>query len=267
MESEDELKATNAVLKLKLELEHGMKMNETGSLSPEIENQWLENIYDFEKLSKDSPRIKVYDFIGRPTFVSINEVAENEIANELKELEILLEGKGIVLDCCCTYDAAIIYRFITEELFDHEMEGIVMEGMVHHFVYEEFHPNHDYDIRGLLSDFVESIIKRKWDEQFDGLALAETISFNGHDYNSAGITAIISIFQETHTSCSLENFTIGEVKIDVEEFSGSGEAKLIYSINGLQQKPITISGECYFEVVLQNSYWSIALFKLPGLSN
>ena len=41
LNAEDELKAENNLLKLKLGLEHGMKMSETGNLSPDVENQWL----------------------------------------------------------------------------------------------------------------------------------------------------------------------------------------------------------------------------------
>lgn len=265
MESEDELRATNAVLKLKLELEHDMKMDDTTELSPEIENQWLQNIYDFETLSKNSSPIKVYDLIGRPPFVPLNELPENDIERALMELELMLQAKGIVLDCCCKYDASIIYRFITEELFDHETQDIAMQGMIHHFCYEEFHPNHDYDIRRLVTDFVVSIIERKWNEQFDNQALAETISFNDHEYNSKGISEIITMFQETHSSCSLENFTIEEVKADVEKENGTVKANLIYLISSLHEKPITISGECYFKIAMQNDYWSISQFKLPGL--
>jgi len=46
------------------------------------------------------------------------------------------------------YAPSVIYKFITEELFDHEMDDIMLPGFVHHFIYEEFHPNHEYDYAG-----------------------------------------------------------------------------------------------------------------------
>ena len=57
---DDLLKAENAFLKLKLGLEHGMQMEETSTLSPEIENQWLKSVYAFEQQYKDAKRIKLY---------------------------------------------------------------------------------------------------------------------------------------------------------------------------------------------------------------
>ena len=44
---EEELKADNELLKIKLELEHGMQHSDS-NLPPEIENQWLNNIYNYE---------------------------------------------------------------------------------------------------------------------------------------------------------------------------------------------------------------------------
>ena len=44
---EDELRAENEVLKLKLKLEYGMDIHEKSSLPPAIENKWLSNMVQF----------------------------------------------------------------------------------------------------------------------------------------------------------------------------------------------------------------------------
>ena len=128
VDPEDEIRADNELLKLKLELEFGMEMHETSSLNPEVENQWLRQIHDFEKHWKKSERVKVYDFIKRPPFRAIESLHENEISDALEQLEVLMCERGVSLECCCAYDPAVIYRFITVELFEEEMDNIFMEG-------------------------------------------------------------------------------------------------------------------------------------------
>ena len=61
--------------------------------------------------------------------------------------EALLAQKNIVVEFTKPRNARFKYRFITEELFEHEMDDVHVKGMFTHFTYEEFHPNHDYDLR------------------------------------------------------------------------------------------------------------------------
>ncbi len=59
--------------------------------------------------------------IGQPAFPAWDQLDEKQISRELVRLLALMEEKHIVLDCCVDYDDKLIYRFITEELFEHEM--------------------------------------------------------------------------------------------------------------------------------------------------
>ena len=265
MDPEDELKAENEVLRLRLELEHGMVMEDHGTLSIEAENQWLQQVYDFEQQWRDVPRVKVYDFIGSPDFVPLSELQGHEMKDALKNIELILEEKGIALDRGSKYDDAVIYQFITEELFQYEMDGMSVEGMMHHFIYEEFHPDHDDDIRRIVTDFVKSIFRKAWNEEFDALHLAETVSLNGKKYNSSGISSVILVFQEAHRSFVMEHFTIEEVTMNAEAGEGMVKAKLAYTRESLQGELVQQEEECTFRVVMENGYWNIALFKLPGL--
>ena len=49
----EKLKMDNDILKAKLSAEFGMSKTES-ALDDEIENQWLNYIYDFETMSKDA---------------------------------------------------------------------------------------------------------------------------------------------------------------------------------------------------------------------
>ncbi len=260
---EDELKAENELLKLKLELEHGMKQSETSLLTPEAENQWLNRMYEFEQQYKDSQRVKVYDAIGRPDFRKLDDLPGEEIPKALEELLSLMGRKGIALDCCCEYEDAVIYKFITEELFEHEMDDISIEGMVYHFIYEEFHPNHEYDLRRYATEFVESLLHRKWNSEFDVFQLDDIITFKGKDYNSDEISAITLAFQENRTF-HIDKLEIKQVIFDVEQGAGEVQGQLAYHAHSSQsslfhQGPIEICFE------YESGYWYINGFHLPGL--
>jgi hypothetical protein len=139
-QSAADLEAENEVLKLKLEMDFGMEMNYAATLNPAAENKWLRHIYEFEKQYKDAKRTKVFDRLGRPSFIKTDDLTPEQIKVELQRFFDLMEQKGLALDCPDDYDPAVIYRFITEELFEHEFDDIAMEGFVHHFIYEEFRP-------------------------------------------------------------------------------------------------------------------------------
>ena len=264
MEEEDELKADNEVLKLKLELEHGMKTTDTSGLGPALENQWLNHIYEFEKQFKHAKRIKMYDFIGCPTFVKANELKPSEVAEALVTLNKAMKVKGVALDCICEYDPLVIYRFITEELFDHEMEDMAFKDMMHTFIYEEFYPNHDDDIRKMIANLIEHVKERKWHEEFDDLDLAEKMFFSGKEYDREAMSAMIKFFIEEQNSYQYRDFSIEEVKFDLKTDQGEARAMLNYKMNGSND---LLTAICVFDLVNENGYWNFRSIKVPGFGD
>ena len=267
MKNEDELKAENALLKLKLEMEHGMLANDTSKLDAEMENQWLNNIYDFEKQFQEGRRIKVYDMLGRPDFRKHDELNGEEISAELDRLYDILEENQISFDCICEYEDAVIYRFITEELFSHEMDDIRVEGMTHHFIYEEFHPNHEYDLKRYATEFIEKLLKNKWSPEFDETDLAESVLFAGKEYGHRSFSKIILTFQEAYRSFKLETMNIEHVEFDVEKEFASVRLHLVYAANPLNGSSATYTGTCFLTFKLKWNYWSICGIQLPGFGD
>jgi hypothetical protein len=257
---DDELKAENALLRLKLEMEHGMGPNHTENLNPELENQWLRYIYDFEKLSKETPERKVYDLIGRPAFKLVSQLSTEEIAPELEKLLELMFKNGIALDYADGYDDAVIYKFITEELFDHKTRHIEIEGMVSHFIYEEFHPNHDHDIRHRITDFFQALLQRPWEHQYDGIWLADSVSWHGKDFSPTDVTRIIQAFQEANQDCKLLALNINRVDFDLNAETGKALGSIEY-FHGIEK----IQGSFLFELVLIDQ-WEISSIQIPGLN-
>jgi hypothetical protein len=151
LNSKEQLKAENEFLKMKLMLENGATFRtvEAGEqeLPPEVENEFLNNIIEFEKQWENPSYIKLFDKIGKPThFVAASEIPEEEIINAWEKLSEHLNDCGITLDACSpNVSARELYRFTMEELFEVEMEDISIPGMIHGFIYDEFHPDPYYE--------------------------------------------------------------------------------------------------------------------------
>lgn len=267
MNSQDELKAENLLLKLKLEMEHGMKMFDTSKLDPEIENQWLSNIVNFEKQFENANQIKVFDLIGRPYFKPMHEMSIPEISEELNRLLNILWENQINFSCICDYDDELIYRFITQEFFEHEVDDIRIDGMINHFVYETFHPNHDYDLRRYATEFIEKVLKESWIPEFDKSDLTSEVTFRGRQYDGDSISGIIQTFQETFQPAEIKESAIEFVGFDLDEQFASVRMHLSYSTKPENGKTPVYSGKAFLNFKMEFDYWRISSFQLPGFGD
>src|SRR5690606_22942096 len=123
-------------------------------------------------------------------------------------------------------DDMVIYRFITEELVEHQMDDMRIPGMTLHYAYEEFHPNHDYDLRLGAEYFVVPIFLRTWDPDFDNYKPADKVVFSGDVYTRLETGAIIRAFQEAHGSLDMEHFEVKSVVIGPELVYADVEATI-----------------------------------------
>lgn len=261
----DALHAENNLLKLKLEMEHGMQeLGETHNLSPEVENQWLKQVYAFEQQYKDSKPTPLYEYLGRPQFLKWDTLTPEQTSEELKRIQSIMAANDVVVDCICPYDDAVIYKFITEELFLHETDDMRIPGMVRHFIYEEFHPNHDYDLRRGTSDFLNNIFEKEWNEEYDELSLAPMVTFSGKPHDRASISSIIKTFQESHDSSDLMRLEFTDVIIDTG--ITSADVRGVLSVSALQHgQKVIYDGDYSLHFVRDDDYWNIDAFALPGM--
>jgi len=171
---EDNLKAENEFLKMKLMLEHGARFGSNGNneLPPELENEFLNNIAAFEQQYADQKMIKVFDKIARPAhFRPVIEIPDSDIDKAWSELRNYLNEYSIDLDVCSSnISTRELYRFTTEELFEHETDDMDLPGWTTNFIYDEFHPDPVYDnTRTAMDDCIRSILQQdplEWTHDF-----------------------------------------------------------------------------------------------------
>ncbi len=166
-EENDDLKFENELEKLKQQGEFGGKFFEgNADIPPELEAEWLKNVRAYEESYQNAPKKKVGEIIGNPVFTPVSEIDPALIEVELEKIFELLAANNIALDYNDDVPASEIYRFVTEELINHEMDVMDIPGMVNHFIYEEFYPNHAKDIFRQCDSFLIQLFDKK-DENLD----------------------------------------------------------------------------------------------------
>ena len=145
---EENLRLENEFLKMKMMAESGgiFGGNSDGGISPEIENQWLKNVMEFEKAYASAKPQKMFDLLGKPFFEDEKNLDDKRLNDEFIRLNKLLDDHNINVDFLAPQPERVKYHFITLELFEHETDFIPLKGMTTNFIYEEFHPDHKSDI-------------------------------------------------------------------------------------------------------------------------
>lgn len=165
-EEREKLRLENEILKIKMQAQYGAMFGGSGSeeFTPEMEHAFLKNVLAFEEQYQNRKTITVYDLLGKPSYKKFEELTADEVKPELKRLLEVMQEKNVLFHVRAKYEPALIYQFITEELFAHETDDMQVEGMTKEFIYEEFHPNHKLDIEEQTIAFLKNWFEQSFDE-------------------------------------------------------------------------------------------------------
>lgn len=260
--TEEKIRWENEMLKSIITKTGGVYSDE--KMDPEMENLWLRHIIKVEENLKNGQDQSVYDFLGRPDFIKAEDLNDDELNEEYLKLTLLMESKGVGLTCLCDYEPRVIYKFITEELFHNVGFFFEPNVMTTQFIYEEFHPNHDYDLREYTNGFLHELItvgRRKY--SFIGMDALVILS-DGKIYNQKDVIRKIELFQECWLKCEIEKLDIREVKFDQEKGDASVKAQLIYRAYPEKGNMIRFQGEARLGFVYDQDIWIIKGIDVPG---
>lgn len=264
--SEEGLNIENELLKLKMRAELGASFSEISNLPPGIENAFLKNVLNFEQEWAKSKRITIYEKLSKPVFPAEEKLKDDEITEALLKLEQLFSEHNIQVYYSGDYSERIKYKFLTEELFNEEIEDMKLSDMIMHFDYEEFHPNHKNDITLKAEKFISNWFdKNLTEEDWD---LADTfIHPEGKTMSKKEVVdQIHSIFNLTG------DFKEGKYKIlDVDfdlmdDQSGMGYVEGLVGYKAIlstgDEEVITGPFKIYFS--MEHGWWQIMHIVLPG---
>jgi hypothetical protein len=225
--SESDINDENEFLKLKMMAEFGGNFMGSENLPADVENMFLKQIMSFHKRQNDAKLVPIYKYIGEPEYNHVNDLSEKEVTRDLKKIMRLLKKYNIGLEVLAPTPEREIYRFITEELFKHEIEDTKVKGWVNQFIYEEFHPNAEYDVKNAVHFALLSLFDKEaafFHEQF-----SETMKDRlGLSSDSEELREKIEAFQSQFYNVTLVHYDFVRVSVDRENKTAKVWCDVVY---------------------------------------
>ena len=223
---DEKLKAENDFLKMKMMLENGASFGsiEGGDLPAEIENQFLRNVMAFEKQFAQQSTTTVFDKIGKPNhFKPVNDIPDADMDVAWDELDNYMQEHGVSLDVISpNISSRELYRFTTEELFDHELDDMDLPGWSSNFIYDEFYPDYKYDntrcaVENYIMPILSNVPHDYWPMFDQPIRINEIEALTTQDF-----TKIISNFKAGFDVIELHDAVANAVEIEETECIVSG---------------------------------------------
>lgn len=193
----------------------------SGNLPEEIENEFVKNIVAFELQARQKKTCTIYDFIGKPQFTPIQDVNKEELFENLEQLYDTLEIHGIYLNTCDNYPDEVIYKFITEEFFQHEIKDIRMPGSMLLFEYETFHPNIPFLLSRVTEELITSLFNVNGMNYRPDVHLENVIYINSKKLDKEEFLRFVKNYIDLHDDVELLDYKI--INTTVDETNGCVE--------------------------------------------
>lgn len=268
---EENLRMQNDFLKMKMMAESGAIFGGSGDLPPDIQNQFLKNILEFEKTNADAKSRSIYEILGSPDFKDENELDDEQFKIKFDQLCDLLKNNNINVEFNRERPDRFKFNFVTKELFEHTTSFVPVKGMSTYFHYEEFHPDHELEIKDLTKLFLDDFLERRLDENIHYI----NNQFLEPDGNIVSLQELIKRFQSLYEAVPVfENtsFEIEKIDFELKESEGQptgmgfSEGIINYDLifrDGLRKE---IRGP--FKIYFSREWdcWSICFFYLAGFN-
>jgi hypothetical protein len=270
LEKREQLKAENNFLKMKLMLEKGAQFgvdDQVGELHPELENKFLKNIIEFEKQFEQQKTIKVFDKIGRPThFLPVDKIPDNKIEQAWKSLLAYLNKYRIGLGVCSpNIPVRELYRFTTQELFNHQMEDVDVPEIMHGFIYDEFYPDIVYDNERVATDDCIHYILRKEPIEWTHHFKSDNLRLNEHyPIGIEELKVIINRFKAAYDDIELKE--IKDIHCSVSEKDSRVNGKYLLTVStGVESYQLSGDWKVEFELDDELGYWYITEIQIENI--
>jgi hypothetical protein len=269
--NDEQLREENDFLKMKLMLEKGAEFHESAEskeLPPEVENVFLKNIMELERQFEESKVVKIFDKIKRPShFKPPAEISDEEAETAWAELLSHMNEHGIHLDACSPkVSKKELYRFALEELFEEEINDMNIPGIMHGFIYDEYHPDYEYENKRLsVEHAIRMILRKEPMEWMFGFYNADLRLNDHHPLSEIEFKSKINTFKTCYDS--FEEPTISDVECVLEPERCSVQG--CYSVTVLiGHEKIILAGnwQTFLEKHGELGYWYIHGVEIQGIN-
>lgn len=268
LNQEENLKAENDFLKMKIMLERGGHFSDTGEseIPAQVENEFLKGVIEFEGQFERQKMIKIFDKIGRPgQFKPVSEIADQKIKEAWSELSDYLAKYNINLDVCSpNISPRELYRFTTEELFEHEMEDISIPGMIQVFIYDEFHPDPVYDNSLVAQDCIRYILQQEpleWIYDFR----EQNLRLNDHfPLTIEHLRKLANNFKNSYDDIKIDEMENFEIVVNNKDSFAIGSYKIAVTCDK-EVYQLTGNWKVVFEKDEELGHWYINEVNIEGI--
>ncbi|MEO6668706.1 MAG: hypothetical protein ABIN36_04455 [Ferruginibacter sp.] len=263
----EDIKSENKFLKMKMMLERGAHIGGSDDIDPELENAFLRNVIAFEEQFDANKKIKVYDKIERPTiFKPVADVSDEEIDSALDSLLDWLSEYGIEVSLFSpNISQHEFYRFITEELFEYEMDDISLPGWISNFCYDEFHPDPVYETSTKAEEECIGPILNKTAFEWLCFFQSENIRFNEHyPLTEEQFKNYVNNFKEAYDDIKCNDISGIKCEVNGNTSIVTGNYSVELSLAGQQQ---LITGKWLVGFESPDDYcWYINNVQIEGIN-
>lgn len=259
------LRRENELKKLKLRAEFGARFmeddEEAAEIPADIESKFLDYVQKFEEAAAKKEVKKVSEVLGNPNFKNQDQLSDVEVLQELDKIFDFMKLHQIELDAIYEVDDREIYRFITEELMEEEIDIIDIPDMMNCFIYEEFHPNHAEDLKRESIDFIEMLLKQ--DFEFIHYHCADKLIFQGNEIPLDEFIEKAIELLDGQGELILPQIDVGSVNIGAEEASVKCRISLERLNENKPNEKLNIQAVVfhYFDF----GFWNLNQIKIPEL--
>ncbi len=275
---EENLRMENEFLKLKIMAESGGVFGEDKSdIPPDIINEWLKNVIEYEKNYAHASEMKVKDILKAPSFKKEEDLDDQSFLKAWEQLCELLESHNLNVDFIRPRNDRFKYNFIVGELFEHETTFIPSPGMVTNFIYEEFHPDHELDITNRTNDFFRGFFKRSLPQFASHYLEDELIRPDGTKQALSELVKEFELLYEEVPAFENTSFEIVEIDFQLslqseredgtDGMMGFSEGAVKYDMIFRNGERKEIDGTFKLYMNCRFGWWNIYYFYLAGFNN
>jgi hypothetical protein len=257
-------RAINEQKRRALEQRFGARCSfDDADVPPEVIGEWLDYIEEFETRYRGAGRTTVRAFIGSPVFPLPASLSPSDLSRELFRLFALLSTHAIDVHFENQLTAVEQYRFLTEELFEQEIDDIRIPGMTHNFLYGEIHADEAAGAVAVARRFLEALFRRDSGECARVAAEGGFTDPSGTPLTRAGLARAVDTFLGGLAACTLSD--IEEISCVIDGDRGTATFRIGWDGWGAPaMKPVSASGTALLRMTKSASGWEVTGARVPG---
>ena len=188
--------------------------------APYRADDYLKQLDELDRQIANPSNITVRDYLGNPWVKPLAEIPSEKLEDELDHLLEFMYLYRVAVDTLEDVTDEELYRFIVEELLDEEIDDMSATGMTTHFIYEEFHPNDEYDAKFWADEFLSTLLRRGVEETKFTIAEDELYSPQGKPIEQERMIQLLSNFRSRFLA-------ITKVRLDVVGCTVDGDHAIV----------------------------------------